>query len=294
MHPEHSGALGFVRANRDAMAFTTLFPSLKVGELLRRKFIDSCIKKFYEKKPVLPTYQVRKLIDVFYSRGEEPVIARIARLLSVPAELPKLLAEITGVKPNGEGFFRVLLRKVENELGPVLAKNGKVSVLRNSGFLLHGTHSDWSELRKVYDVVLHSPTLVNVEEIIRLAQKFTDTPKLFLKQLHDNKVITLLGLGKETYVWKAGTPPPKNVAYALREIHQKKLEVTALQSLQHPTLKHTANPQPSERLQETLEILKRHRIVKGEEPYQIDPHSSISLEAAINDVIPLLQLYQYI
>ncbi|MHA1578655.1 MAG: hypothetical protein ACTSUQ_03375 [Candidatus Freyarchaeota archaeon] len=276
------------------MAFTTLFPSLKVGKLLRRKFIDSCIKKFYEKKPLLPTYQVRKLIDVFYSRGEEPLIARITRLLGVPAELPKLLAEITGVKPNWEGFFRILLRKVENELKPILAKNGKVSVLRNSGFLLHGTHDDWNELRKMYDLVLHSPTLVSVEEITGLSQNFTDNPNLLLKQLHDNRVITLLGLGKETYVWKVSTPPPKNVAYALREVRQKKLEITVLQILRNQTVKQVANPQHSERLQETLEILRKLKILREEETYRIDPHSSITLEAAINDVTPLLQLYQYI
>nr|MDO8082781.1 hypothetical protein [Candidatus Freyarchaeota archaeon] len=293
MSPEHSGSLGFIRANRDAVAFTTLFPSLKIGEILRRKFIDQCIKKFCEKKSILPTHQVRKVIDVFFSSGIESITARAARLLSIPAELPELVREITGVTPNGNGVFKDLLTKVENELDPLLAKNGKLSVLKYSGFLLHGTHKDWSDLRKVFDVILHSPTPVNTKDIIKLTQNFTDNPKILIKELHDNKIITLQGLGKETFIWKAGTPPPKNIISALREIRQEKLEVTALQILQHQTINQIKNSNLFERVKEVLEILERHHIIKKEgEKYQIDQYSSISLEAALNDVTPLIQLYR--
>jgi hypothetical protein len=295
LHPEHSGSLGFIRANRDAVSFTTLFPSLKIGETLRRKFIDQCIKKFYEKKSILPTYHVRKLIDVFFSSGIESVTARAARLLSIPAELPELVTEITGVTPNGNGFFKDILTKVENELNPVISKNGKLSVLKYSGLLLHGTHKDWSDLRKVLEAILHSPTPSNTEDIIKLTQNFTDNPKLLIKELHDNKIISLQGLGKETFIWKAGTPPPKNIILALREIRQEKLELTALQILQHQTISPIKNSNLFESATDALEILEKHHVIKKEdEQYQIDQYSSIILEAALNDVTPLIQLYRCI
>ncbi len=294
MHPEQTGSMGFIRANRDAVAFVTLFPALKIGEPLRRKFIENCIKKFYEKKSILPTYQLRKIIDVFYSRGEESIIARAARLLSIPAELPKLLTEITLVTPNGNGVFKDLLKKVENELNPILVKNGKLSVLKNSGCLLHGTHNDWSDLRKVFDVILHSPALVSAEEVIKLTQNFVESPKRLLKELHDNKMITLQGEGKETFIWKAGASPPKNIISALREIRQRKLEVTTLQILQHQNINPLKNSSLFERVIDALEILNKHQIIKEEDQYQIDQYSSISLEAAINEVTPLIQLYKLI
>ncbi|WXG39992.1 MAG: hypothetical protein WED07_04080 [Candidatus Freyarchaeum deiterrae] len=294
MHPEQSGSLSFIRANRDAVAFTTLFPSLKIGETLRRKFIDQCIKKFYEKKSILPTYHVRKLIDVFFSNGIESITARAARLLNIPAELPELVTEITGVTPNGNGVFKDLLTKVENELNPIIVKNGKISVLKYSGFLLQGNHKDWSELRKVFDAILHSPNPANTEDIIKLTQNFTDNPKLLIKELHDNKIISLQGLGKETFIWKAGTPPPKNIILALKEIRQEKLEVTALQILQHQTINQTKNSNLFESAAEALELLEKHNVIKkdDDEQYQIDQYSSISLEAALNDVTPLIQLYR--
>ncbi|MFB0560986.1 MAG: hypothetical protein ACETWM_07215 [Candidatus Lokiarchaeia archaeon] len=294
MQPEHSGSMGFIRANRDAVAFTTLFPPLKIGEPLRRRFIDNCIKKFYEKKSILPTYQLRKIIDVFYSRGEESIIARATRLLSIPAELPKLLTEITRATLNGDGDFKNLLKRIEKELNPIVVKNGKLSVLKNSSYLLHGTHEDWSDLRKAFDVILYSPTLVSTEEVIKLIQKFTESPKLLLKELHNNKIITLQGKGKETFIWKTGTSPPKNIISALREIRQKKLEVTTLQILQHPNINQIKNSTLFERVLDALEILSKHQIIKEEEQYQIDHYSSISLEAAINDVTPLIQLYKLI
>lgn len=293
MSPEHSGSLGFIRANRDAVSFTTLFPSLKIGETLRRKFIEQCIKKIYEKKSILPTYQVRKVIDVFFSSGIDSVTARTARLLSIPAELPELVREITGVTPNGNGVFKDVLTKVENELAPLLVKNGKLSVLKYSNILLHGSHKDWSDLRKVFDAILHSPTPVNTEDIIKLTQNFTDNPKILIKELHDNKIITLQGLGKETYIWKAGTSPPRNIISALREIRQEKLEVTALQILQHQTINQVKNFSLSECLKKALEILEKNNIIKREkEKYQIDQYSSITLEAALNDVTHLIQLYR--
>lgn len=101
---------------------------------------------------------MRKLIDVFFSNGIESITARAARLLNIPAELPELVTEITGVTPNGNGVFKDLLTKVENELNPIIVKNGKISVLKYSGFLLQGNHKDWSELRKVFDAILHSLT----------------------------------------------------------------------------------------------------------------------------------------
>jgi hypothetical protein len=292
LQPEHSGSLGFIRANRDAVAFTTLFPSLKIGEPLRRQFIDNCIKKFYEKKSILPTYQLRKIIDVFYSRGEESIIARAARLLIIPAELPKLLTEITKATQKSNVVFKNLLKKIEKELDPILVKNGKLSVLKNSNYLLHGTHKDWSDQRKAFDLILHSPTLVNTEEVIKLTQNFTESPKLLLKELHDNKIITLQGNGKETFIWKSGTSPPKNIISALREIRQKKLEVTTLQILQHQKINQIKNSSLYERVVDALKILHKHQIIKEKEQYQIDQYSSISLEAAINEVTPLIQLYK--
>lgn len=292
MSPEHSNSLGFIRANRDAVAFTTLFPSLKMGETLRRKFIEQCIKKFYEKKSILPTYQVRKVIDVFFSSGIESIIARATRLLSIPAELPELIREITGLTLNGNGVFKEVLTKVENELSPLLVKNGKLSVLKYSNFLLHGSHKDWSDLRKVFDAILHSPNPINTEDIIKLTQNFTDNPKVLIKTLHDNKIITLQGLGKETFIWKNGTPPPKNIISALREIRQEKLEVATLQILQHQTINQIKN-NIFERGKKVLEILEKNNIIKKEgEKYQIDQYSSITLEAALNDVTPLIQLYR--
>ena len=173
-------------------------------------------------------------------------------------------------------------------------KNGKLSVLKNSSYLLHGTHEDWSNLRKAFDVILYSPTLVSTEEVIKLTQKFTESPKLLLKELHNNKIITLQGKGKETFIWKTGTSPPKNIISALREIRQKKLEVTTLQILQHPNINQIKNSTLFERVLDALEILSKHQIIKEEEQYQIDHYSSISLEAAINDVTPLIQLYKLI
>lgn len=275
------------------MAYTTLFPALRIGEPLRRKFIDNCIKKFYEKKPILPTYQLRKIIDVFYSRGEESIIARATRLLNIPAEISKLLTEIIGVTLNSNGALKELHKKIEIELTPIIVKNGKLTVLKNSSYLLHGTHQDWSDHRKIFDLILHSPTLISVEEIIKVAQSFTDHPRLLLKELHDNKIITLLGNGKETLIWKTGTPPPKTIISALREIRQKKLEVTTLQILQHQDLEEIKNSPLYERLVETLEILSKHQIIKEEKQYVIDQYSSISLEAAINEVTPLIQLYKF-
>jgi hypothetical protein len=295
LNNKHSDSMGFIRANRDAVSFTTLFPSLQVGQELRRKFIDQCIKKFCEKKPILPTQQIRKLIDVFYSRGIESIIARATRLLSIPAELPELVTEITGLTPNGNGCLKALIQKVEKELSPILEKDGKLSVLKYSPLPLEGTHQDWKETRKLFDAILHSPPLVNKEEIIKITQNFSDNPKLIIKQLHDNKIINLQGLGRETLIWKVGIPPPKNIVSALREIRQKKLEVTALQILQNQTVNQIKNFNPQERLIETLEILVKHRILKEEGgKYQIDQYASISLEAAINDVTPLIQLYRCI
>ncbi|MBS7250019.1 MAG: hypothetical protein KIH08_05420 [Candidatus Freyarchaeota archaeon] len=295
MNNKHSDSMGFIRANRDAVSFTTLFPSLGVGQELRRKFIDQCIKKFCEKKPILPAQQVRKLIDVFYSRGIESIIARVTRLLSIPAELPELVTEITGLTSNGNSCLKTLIQKVEKELSPILEKDGRLSVLKYSPLPPEGTHQDWNETRKLFDAILHSPPLVNKEEIIKITQNFSDNPKLILKQLHDNKIINLQGLGRETLIWKVGIPPLKNIVSALREIRQKKLEVTTLQILQHQTINQIKSFNSQECLLETLEILVKHRILKEEGgKYQIDQYASISLEAAINDVTPLIQLYRCI
>ncbi|MEM2984942.1 MAG: hypothetical protein QXL24_06940, partial [Candidatus Jordarchaeaceae archaeon] len=137
--------------------------------------------------------------------------------------------------------------------------------------------------------------LVNKEEIIKITQNFSENPKLIIKQLHDNKIINLQGLGRETLIWKVGIPPPKNIVSALREIRQKKLEVSTLQILQHQTIDQIRNFNSQERLLETLEILVKHRILKEEgRRYQIDQYASMSLEAAINDVTPLIQLYRCI
>lgn len=267
------------RACRDALAFSASL-NAPFAEPVRKVFLESLNKKFGCGIPSLPAYEARRHIDVFHTGKMSALTARLLRVLQVPAELPRLVKEVTGI-PDGEA--EKITKAFLEMAGGLVASDGKLFVTVTNVNLLGGEHEDWREARALYDLILHMPPGVDANLVLKVSSRMMPNPRKVLKKLYDNRIVHLQGVGKETLVWTA-PPPPKNCSAALLELRRRGLQDAALYLLRAPSRVHY-NGTSDLRLKEALRILLASGVVSPS--FKMTPANSIALEAALSEVYPL-------
>ncbi len=274
--------LSFTRACRDAVAFSASL-SVPFANPVRNLFMKFFKRKFSCGERILPAYEARRQIDVFYIGKMDALMARLFRLLQVPAEPLRLIKEIARVSnEEAERIASMFLRMTEG----LISFDGKLATTIMSSHLLEGSHEDWSEHRALYDLILHMPPGVNVNLILNIASKMLPKPKKVLKDLYDKGIIYLQGVEKETFVWVAH-PPPKSCSLALQELRKRSLQDAALYLLRNP-LRIYSNGTSDFKLKEALKVLVLSGVVSPS--LKMPPLNSLSLEAALSEVYPLISL----
>lgn len=270
------------RACRDAVAFSASL-NASFAEPVRKAFLESFNRKFGCGETALPAYEARRHIDVFYMGKMGALTARLLRLLQVPAELPRLVREVTKIPGSeAERITRVFLESA----GGLITSNGSLTATITSSRLLKGEHDDWKEARALYDLILHMPPGVNVNLVLKVSCRIISNPRRVLKELYDNRIIYLQGVGKETLVWTA-PPPPRNCSLALQELRRRGLQDAALYLLRNP-LKVHPNGTSDIRVKDALSVLVASGAASPS--LKMTPLNSLFLEAALSEVYPLTSL----
>ncbi|MEM1797870.1 MAG: hypothetical protein QXX87_01490, partial [Candidatus Jordarchaeales archaeon] len=267
------------RACRDAMAFSASL-NAPFAEPVRKVFLESLNKKFGCGIPLLPAYETRRHIDVFHTGKMSALTARLLRVLQVPAELPRLVKEVTGI-PDGEA--EKITKAFLEMAGGLVVSDGKLFVTATNSNLLKGEHDDWREARTLYNLILHMPPGIDANLVLKVSCRVMPNPRKVLKKLYDNRIVYLQGVGKETLVWTA-PPPPKNCSAALLELRRRRLQDAALYLLRNPS-KVYYNGTSDLRLKDALKILIASGLVSPS--LKMTPINSITLEAALSEVYPL-------
>ncbi len=267
------------RACRDAVSFSASI-NAPFAEPVKSVFLESFNRKFGCGETRLPAYEARRHIDVFYMGKMEALTARLLRLLQVPAELPRLVKEVA--KVSNDEAEKISKRFLEMA-GAFIVSDGRLTVTVTSSSLLRGEHDDWKDARALYDLILHMPPGVNANLVLSASCKLFTNPRKVLKELYDNRIIHLQGVGKDTLIW-AAPPPPRSCSIALQELRRKGLQDAALYLLRSPLRVHM-NGTSDLRLKEALRVL----VVSGvaSSSLKMTSLNSLFLEAALSDVYPL-------
>ncbi|MBS7287331.1 MAG: hypothetical protein KIH01_00905 [Candidatus Freyarchaeota archaeon] len=270
------------RACRDAVAFSASL-NAPFAEPIRKVFLESFNRKFGYGETILPAYEARRHIDIFYMGKMAALTARLLRLLQVPAELPRLIREVIKV-PDGEA--EKITRMFLESAGGLITSNGSLTATITSSNLIKGEHDDWKDARALYDLILHMPPGVNVNLVLRISCRILSNPRKVLKELYDNRIIYLQGVGKETLVWTA-LPPPRNCSAALQELRRRGLQDAALYLLRNPLRAHP-NGASDIRIKEAFSVLVASGVTSSS--FKTIPLNSLFLEAALSEVYPLTGL----